>query len=163
MNQTENQCDISNMVSLVPLLSTRKKISSWSLSVSLLTSWNFICLALLPLHSVLNLILATNPIILSLPHALLLWFLTGCFFVCPSDLLICFCCSELCKLLTHPVLFLRRGWGHRCTPCITHCRRMVPEQYCLLLCIYSLPLHVTYYLCLKMQSDIPTLGFFFSH
>lgn len=70
MNQTENQCDISDMASLVPLFSVRKKISSKLLSISLLASWNYVFLALLPLYIVLNLVLATNPIILSLLYAL---------------------------------------------------------------------------------------------
>jgi len=58
------------MASLVPLFSVRKKISIKFLSISLITSWNYIFLPLLPLHIVLNLILATNPIILSLLRAL---------------------------------------------------------------------------------------------
>lgn len=53
----------------------------------------------------LNLILATNPVILSLLSALWLWSLTGYFFICPKDLLICSCSSELHKLFTSPTLY----------------------------------------------------------
>lgn len=133
MNQTENQCDISNMASLVPLFSVRKKISSKLLSISLLTSWNCIFLALLPLHIVLNLILATNSIVLSLLCTLWLWSLTGYFFICPADLLIYFCSSELYKLFSHPTLFLQSLCGLCCTPRVTHSGRTVREQCCLLM------------------------------
>lgn len=119
------------MASLVPLFSVRKKISSKLLSISFLTSWNYIFVALLPLHIVLNLILATNPVILSLLCALWLCSLTGYFFICPTDLLIRFCSSELHKLLTHPTLFLQSCCRLCCVPWVTHSERTVREQCCL--------------------------------
>lgn len=57
------------MASLVPLFSVREKISSRLLGISLLTSGNYISLALYSLPIVLNSILATKPIILSLRRA----------------------------------------------------------------------------------------------
>lgn len=75
----------------------------------------------------LNLILATNPTILCLLCDLWLWSLTGYFFTCPADLLICICSCELHKLLTHPTLL--QSCCRLCsTPWVTCSRWTVKEQ-----------------------------------
>lgn len=132
------------------------------LSISLLTSWNYIFLALLPLHIVLNLILATNPIILSLFYDLWLWSLTGYFFICPADLLICICSCELYKLLAHLTVLLQSCCRLFSTTWVTRSRWTVKEQYSvlrrLLHLLTELPISV-YKSTLPLISPVLTFSF----
>lgn len=117
MNETDNQFCISNMASLVPLFSVREKISSRLLGISLLTFGNYIPLALYSLPIVLNLILASKPIMLA-SCCMFMNFDWLFFFPCPSDLLTCY--SKLCKRLGQPKLILKSSRGRCCGPHAMH-------------------------------------------
>lgn len=164
MNQTENQCDISSMASLVPLFGVKNKYpascSAFLFSLPGIT-FSLPCVEFPFLAIVLNLILATNPIILSLLCDLRLWSLTGYFFICPADLLICICSCELYKLLTHPTLL--QGCCRLCsTPWVTSSSWTVKEQCSVLIRLLHLLTKFTisvYKSILSLISPVLTFSF----